>query len=119
MQWSLQVDGPDLFRVDGNNFYPDLEEEAFETKRQPRIEDCFLRVEHQTLCALPKSGAIIFCVRSYMTQLELIRAQGEGDKLADAIESMPEKLGEYKLRQFWGDALVPWLRGVDWSRNVE
>ncbi|CZT23851.1 uncharacterized protein RCC_09566 [Ramularia collo-cygni] len=89
MNWSLQPDGIDLFRIDGNNFYPEQEgTDVFETKYQPNCDEYYLRVEHQTLCALPKSRAIIFCVRSYMTSLHNIRSGGEGPKLADAIESM-------------------------------
>ena len=52
----------------------------------------------------------MFCVRSYMTPLEQIRQEGEGPKLAEAIESMPEKLGMYKMRQFWGEKVLPWLK---------
>jgi hypothetical protein len=48
-----------------------------------------------------------------------MRAQGEGPALAAAIESMPEKLGEYKMRQFWGDTVLPWLKsGMDGSKAV-
>ncbi|CAK1364249.1 hypothetical protein CB0940_12232 [Cercospora beticola] len=111
MNWSLQTDGVDLFRIDGNNFYPGQEDrEDFKAKFQPNLDDCYLRVEHQTLCALPKSRAIIFCVRSYMTSLHDIRRNGEGPKLADAIESMPEKLAEYKMVPYWGNIILPWLR---------
>src|ERR1700744_5460516 len=109
MQWSLQVDGIDLFRVDGNNFYPDKNQDVEDLKFDPDFGRCFLRVEHQTLCALPRSKAIIFCVRSYMTSLEQVRKEGNGAALAGAIESMPEKLGLYKMRPFWGQKVLPWL----------
>ena len=52
----------------------------------------------------------MFCVRSYMTSLRQIKAEGEGVELADAIDSMPEKLGDYKMRPFWGNKVLPWLR---------
>jgi len=45
-----------------------------------------------------------------MTSLEKIRADGCGGALAKAIESMPEKLGLYKMRPFWGEKILPWLR---------
>lgn len=109
MNWSLQVDGIDLFRIDGNNFYPEKDEDHSQEKYQPKFEDCYLRVEHQTLCALPQSKAIIFCVRSYMTPLEKIKAAGEGKQLAKAIKSMPEKLYMYKMGHFWGEVVLPWL----------
>lgn len=110
-QWSLQVNSVDLFRVGGNNYYPDKGEAIGEEKFHPHFDQCFLRVEHQTLTALPRSKAIMFCVRSYMTPLAQIRAEGDGPKLAEAIESMPEKLGMYKMRHFWGSEVLPWLKG--------
>ncbi|KAJ5982835.1 hypothetical protein N7481_004934 [Penicillium waksmanii] len=111
MNWSLQVDGADLFRTDGNNFYPETDQAVNDEKYNPPLTQCYLRVEHQTLTALPRSRAIIFTVRSYMTRLDEVRAKGEGDALADAIESMPEGLGKYKMRQYWGRKVLPWLRG--------
>ncbi len=53
----------------------------------------------------------MFCVRSYMTPLAQIKAEGDGPNLAKAIESMPEKLGMYKMRHFWGEEVLPWLKG--------
>ncbi|KAH7361370.1 hypothetical protein BKA66DRAFT_425712 [Pyrenochaeta sp. MPI-SDFR-AT-0127] len=111
MNWSLQVDGADLFRTDGNNYYPEKDETVKDIKYGPPLSDCFLRVEHQTLTALPRSKAIIFTVRSYMTPLTQILSEGDGNDLADAIESMPEGLGNYKMRQYWGSKILPWLRG--------
>jgi len=52
----------------------------------------------------------MFCVRSYLTPLRDIRAEGDGAELADAIEAMPEKLGDYKRRPFWGEKVCSWLR---------
>lgn len=108
-KWSLQVDGKDLFRTDGNNFYPHKNEDFDSAKQDPILTECYLRVEHQTLTCLPRTKAIIFCVRSYMTSLEDIRREGEGPALAGAIRSMPEKLGDYKMRPFWAAKILPWL----------
>ncbi|KAF2638643.1 hypothetical protein P280DRAFT_455817 [Massarina eburnea CBS 473.64] len=107
--WSLQTDGPDLFRVDGNNFYPEQGQSAL-LLQQIIIDNCWLRVEHQTLCRLPKTRAVIFCVRSYMTTLHDIKAEGNGPLLADAFESMPHKLGDYKKTPFWGETVYRFLR---------
>lgn len=46
-----------------------------------------------------------------MTRLDRLRRDGEGDALADAIESMPEGLAGYKMKQYWGAKVLPWLRG--------
>ncbi|KAK9425246.1 hypothetical protein SUNI508_13229 [Seiridium unicorne] len=110
LQWSLQSDGGDLFRLDGNNFYPELGQEIPERKKDVDIDQCFLRVEHQTLVRLSKSRAVIFCVRSYMTSLRDIKKEGNGPLLAEAFESMPHKLGDYKMRPFWDTPVYKFLR---------
>jgi len=70
----------------------------------------FLRVEHHTLACLPKTGVIFFAVRSYLTPLSDIKAEGSGPELADACDSMPEKFGLYKNRPTWGQKVCAWLR---------
>ena len=111
-QWTVQADGDELFRLDGKNFYADREElPSDEEKSQIHFENCYLRNEHHTLCALPQSKAVIFCVRSYMTPLSEIKACGEGQMLAEALESMPEKLFDYKRGKFWGDVVLSHLKG--------
>lgn len=45
-----------------------------------------------------------------MTSLSTIRDEGNGPILAKAIESMPEALGNYKKRPFWGSAVLPFLK---------
>lgn len=74
------------------------------------IATSYLRVEHQTLTRLPKSQAIIFCVRSYLTSLQDVRNEGNGVELAEIVEQMPEKLADYKMRPFWGQKVCEWLR---------
>lgn len=109
-QWSLQTDGKDLFRLDGNNFYPEQGEDLPDEEDRVNLDDCFLRVEHQTLVRLKRSRAVIFCVRSYMTSLYDLKAEGEGPLLAEAFESMPNKLGNYKKRPFWQTPVYAFLR---------
>ncbi|RDL36726.1 uncharacterized protein BP5553_06078 [Venustampulla echinocandica] len=56
------------------------------------IDQCWLRYARQTLKVLPKTKAIVFGVRLYMTSLRDIVKEGNGVELADAIDSMPIKL---------------------------
>jgi hypothetical protein len=110
LQWSIQNGGSDLFRLDGNNFYPEKGHIIPDEPEDVDIATSYMRVEHQTLTRLPKTQAIIFCVRTYLTPLQDIRDEGNGPELADAIDSMPEKLGDYKMRPFWGKKVCAWLR---------
>ncbi|KAH8655380.1 hypothetical protein BX600DRAFT_500584 [Xylariales sp. PMI_506] len=107
--WSLQVDGPDLFRLDGNNFYPERGDNLPDQSEDVDIDQCWLRCERQSLKCLEESKAIVFCVRSYMTSLRDIVKEGSGVELAEAIESMPEKLGHYKKRPFWARDIMAFL----------
>lgn len=69
-----------------------------------------MRIERQTLIRLPKSKAIVFCIRQYLTPLHEIKAEGAGEALIEAIESMPEKLGYYKKRPFWKRDMYNYFR---------
>lgn len=71
----------------------------------------YLHVEHHTLTCLPKSKAVMFCVRSYLYPIKDIKEEGNGPALAEACESMPERFGAYKRRTVWGAELGAWLRG--------
>ena len=96
--------------MDGNNFYPEQDQTIPEKEDDINLDNCYLRVEHQTLVRLKRSRAIVFCVRSYLTTLHDIRAEGNGLQLADAFESMPHKLGNYKKRPFWQTSVYRFLR---------
>ncbi|KAF3920578.1 hypothetical protein ABW21_db0200678 [Orbilia brochopaga] len=92
----------------GNHIYDgDSVPQALDTVDLDRT---YLRVERQVLLRLPKSKAMAFFVKTYMTPLTQIKAEGEGDALATAIEGMPEKLGIYKRRVVWGRAVIDALR---------
>ncbi|KAJ5908933.1 hypothetical protein N7495_001615 [Penicillium taxi] len=110
--WSLQCDGKDLWRLDGNNFYPEKGHTLPNEAKRIDIDQSWLRYERQTLKVLPETGAIVFCVRLYMTSLRDIVREGNGIELADAIDSMPEKLGLYKMRPFWEEDVMAFLRGT-------
>ncbi|EPS41588.1 hypothetical protein H072_4522 [Dactylellina haptotyla CBS 200.50] len=74
------------------------------------LETTYLRVERQVLFRLPVSKAMIFFVRTYLTPLKAVKAEGQGEALATAIEGMPEKLAFYKRRGVWGKAVTVALR---------
>jgi hypothetical protein len=62
-----------------------------------RAEEIFLRVEHQALVALPKSGGILFGIRVVTHPL----AEAQADpvarhRLRRALETMPEAVATYK-----------------------
>ncbi|KAG1756092.1 hypothetical protein EDB19DRAFT_1843830 [Suillus lakei] len=69
-----------------------------------------LRSERQTLRRLPRTGAIVFGIRTYLFKIEeLARERGVADRLASAIRSWPEDVGVYKGRKMYRDVLLNYL----------
>jgi hypothetical protein len=66
--------GPDLFRLDGINFYPEKEHVLSDAPEHMDMDRCFLRCERQSLKCLLETGVIVFCVRTCVTPLaEIVR----------------------------------------------
>lgn len=108
-QWAIQINNDTLYLpFDGANTLKSEDSPSRVADVDP--SSSFLRVEHHTLTCLPKTGTIVFAVRSYLTPLTEIRDEGSGPLLAEACESMPEKFGVYKNRPTWGHELCAWLR---------
>ncbi|PPQ66283.1 hypothetical protein CVT26_010967 [Gymnopilus dilepis] len=76
------------------------------------IERIRLRTERQTLRRLPRSGAVVFTIRTYLTPVtELGRERGVAGRMASALRSWPEDVGEYKGKQRggWYEGLLEYL----------
>lgn len=69
-----------------------------------------LRSERQTLRRLPRTGAIVFGIRTYLFKIEeLARERGVADRLGSAIRSWPDDVGVYKGRKMYGEVLLNYL----------
>lgn len=98
-------------------YAPDLnhasEEETVE-KLDPSSMDfnnVFLRCERQCLLRLPKTNALLFTIRTYITPLSEIREEENAFDLIDAIDNLPEPLAHYKKSEEWGGAVKSYIRG--------
>lgn len=70
-----------------------------------------LRIERQTLRRLPRSGDVVFTIRTYIHPLGEVAADPEtARRLAGAIEGLPPEMREYRSMTAFADALVAWLR---------
>lgn len=75
----------------------------------PKIDDIKIRHERQTLRRLPKSRAILFAVRTYLTPLLDLQDEPESIKeLLGSIREMPAEMAKYKARQVWGSVVENW-----------
>ncbi|TDZ13875.1 hypothetical protein Cob_v013051 [Colletotrichum orbiculare MAFF 240422] len=109
MNWSVSTD-PQLFSPSGLHIYDGDEPQEEEVD----ISKARLRQELQTLSRLPRTGAVLFGIKTYLTPLEEIKKEGLGPQLADAIEGL--KAGNapgmwvYKGAVRWGKSVCEYLR---------
>jgi hypothetical protein len=74
-------------------------------------EKLWLRVERQTLRRLPQSGAVLFTIRTHVTQLsEAIRDAKSAQGLAIAVGTMPDDVAGYRGMTAFRPALLDWLK---------
>ena len=60
------------------------------------LDRLWLRVEHQALMALPRSGGIVFGIRIALHRLDRVAGSAAAPGLRNALETMPAELAEYK-----------------------
>ncbi|KAI0052577.1 hypothetical protein FA95DRAFT_1579903 [Auriscalpium vulgare] len=69
-----------------------------------------LRTEHQTLRRLPKTGAIVFTIRTYMTSIEeLGREPGIPARLAGAVRGVKGEVRKRKRQEAYEQVLLDYL----------
>jgi hypothetical protein len=59
---------------------------------------------------LPKTGTILFGVKTYLTTLDQLPMQ-ELENLAKEMRSWPEYVGEYKGKDVWGAKVLEFYKG--------
>lgn len=101
VNWSL-IDDPALFQPTGHG----------RGTRDPSItaenagRRVFLRCERQTLCRLPKSGAVVFGIRTHQHPLASLAARPEAAaRLAGLLRSAPPDLARYKSLPVFAEAV--------------
>jgi hypothetical protein len=76
-------------------------------------ETLWFRVERQTFRRLPQSGAVLFTIRTHLTQLGQAICSGKSARdLAAVIRSMPEAVLNYRHMNAFRPALLDWLDGM-------
>jgi hypothetical protein len=79
----------------------------------PRVEDIHIRHERQTLRRLPRTGAVMFLVRTYLTPMTSLGDEKDNlYSLRSAIEAWPEAMASYKGRHVWGEVFGAWCEEV-------
>ncbi|KAJ5124921.1 Protein of unknown function DUF3445 [Penicillium bovifimosum] len=75
-----------------------------------KIDEIHFRSERQTLRRLPRSGAILFTIRTYFEPITRICEEPHvPGRLAEAIRSWDETVSFYKGKSHWEGILLPYL----------
>lgn len=69
------------------------------------IEDILLRQERQTFRRLPKTGALLFSVKTTLDAFDELPLE-QIQALATEIRSWPEDMAKYKGRDIWGQRVL-------------
>lgn len=76
------------------------------------IESHHFRTERQTLRRLPRSGGVVFTIRTYFDRISKVaQEKGVPGRLASAIRSWGEETASYKGREKYGEVLLEYLDG--------
>lgn len=111
--WSITTNTK-LFSLGGNHLYQGEEVHKL-TKEELDIDQTVVRCERQTLHRLSgNSDVLVFAFRTYQYPLRIIKEEGNGETLAQAIDGLSEgsvpDMAFYKRQVVWGDAVKEYLR---------
>lgn len=95
---------------DPSPFQPVARQATVQVTAENAGERLWLRVERQTLRRLPATGAVVFTIRTHITQLgAAIRSASAATELAALVRDMPEDTRRYKHIAPIAPALLGWL----------
>ncbi|KAI8963272.1 hypothetical protein F5Y11DRAFT_159909 [Daldinia sp. FL1419] len=108
----------------------DAPEASWNTAEKNRaVEHHYFRSERQTLRRLPRTGGVVFTIRTYFHPItEVAEEDYVPGRLASAIRSWGDDVSRYKGKERYGDVLLEYLdkkheeqiaRGLDLSREDE
>lgn len=92
----------------------DSEEVAWSTAQKDKaIEHHYFRSERQSLRRLPRTGAVVFTIRTYFHPItEIAQEDYVPGRLASAVRSWGSDVGHYKGLERYGNVLLEYLDGM-------
>lgn len=115
MRGNYSVQTHDKFYVDdsnkGHNLAIDVKQEPLKYEDLDFKKQVHYRSERQTLFKLPRLGAIIFTIRTFLTPMARIKEEPKDVRMrfVGAIKKFPEDIAHYKRAKEWGPAVVQYL----------
>jgi alpha-1,2-mannosyltransferase len=99
LPWSYSIGSEDAESVSWNT-----------AEKDKAISHHYFRSERQSLRRLPKTGAVVFTIRTYFEPITAIASEDYvPGRLASAIRSWGEDVSRYKGREKYGDVLLEYL----------
>lgn len=81
------------------------------TKEELDFDQVWFRSERQILTRLPKTGHLLFTIRTYTVPLTQIKQEDRTEDLIEAINNLPVNMARYKNALKWGPAVKKFLSG--------
>lgn len=82
----------------------------FTAEKNKAIENHFFRSERQSLRRLPRSGGVVFTIRTYFHPIkEICKEPYVPGRLASAVRSWGDDVANYKGRERYGEVLLEFL----------
>lgn len=82
----------------------------FSAEKDRAIEQHYFRSERQSLRRLPRSGGVVFTIRTYLCPVVEIAVEvGVPGRLASAVRSWGEDVSKYKGKEKYGKVLLEYL----------
>ncbi len=74
-------------------------------------ERCYLRLERQTFSRLPRTGALLFTIHTYVAPIGAVLAEepGRAQRLVGVVRTMPEEMRRYKGMTGFAAPLLAYL----------
>ncbi|KAG9049353.1 hypothetical protein FS837_010567 [Tulasnella sp. UAMH 9824] len=108
LSWARTALGDEDLFIQGHRAAPAPDREAESIVVRP--EHIYFRSERQSLRRLPRTGAILFTIRTYYEPVtNLAREPGVPGRMASALRSWPEDVAIYKGQARYKDVLLEYL----------
>jgi len=97
--------------LDTDDLYQPLDGTAAPRSGRVGLDDLVVRIERETLRRFPRTGAVLFTIRTYLRPLrEVVDAGGPGvERLVEALATMPDDIAAYKQLEAIRPALAALL----------
>lgn len=93
--------------LDTSDWYTPLDGTGAPRPVDPAPDQCFLRVERETLRRFPETNGVLFTIRTYVAPIPAVAAdRGVARRLAASLSALPDDVRGYKDLRTTADALI-------------